>query len=37
MDIEGVQGDASPAQLAATYDHAVFKAVPVVSFVKTRE
>jgi hypothetical protein len=37
MDIEGVQGSVNVPTTTATYNHAVLKAVPVVSFVKTRE
>jgi hypothetical protein len=37
MDIQGVQGTDLITPQTAVYNHAVFKAVPVISFVKTRE
>jgi hypothetical protein len=38
MDIQGVQGiDLIAAPVPAVYNHAVLKAVPVVTFVKTRD
>jgi hypothetical protein len=37
MDIQGVLGTDLVAEFPAVYTHAVLKAVPVISFVKTRD